>query len=199
MLAHAHGLRGGRVGAVGALDGAVDVPAQLRELGQLLRGHLVARARQRDVERLLHDRRALREDHDAVGEVDGLVDVVRDEQDRDAVVVADLQHEVLEVGARLRVDGGERLVHQQDLGPVGEPAGDRHALLHAARELPRVLVGEAVEADRARAPARPSAGARAWRAACAAAGTRRWRRRSSTGTASGCSPGRRAPSARAAR
>ncbi len=140
-------LRLGRWARVVALDRAVDVRAQVGELGHLLRLDLVARARQVDLEDLLDDGRARREDHDAVGHVDGLVDVVGDEQDGHAVLVADAQDEVLEVGARLRVDGGERLVHEQDLGLVGEAARDRHALLHAARELPRVLVDRAGQAD----------------------------------------------------
>ena len=111
-----------------------------------------------------------------------------------------LEDQVLQVGAGLRVDRGERLVHQQDLGLVGQRAGDRHALLHAARELPRV----AVEGAASGRPTRPRRSTRrsasSPRAACAcAAGRRRSGARSSTGTASGCTPGRPAPSSPAAR
>ena len=49
--------------------------------------------------------------------------------------------------AGLVVERAERLVEQQDLGIVGERAGDRHALLHAARELLGVVVLEAAQAD----------------------------------------------------
>ena len=87
------------------------------------------------------------QDDDPVGEIDRLVDVVRDEEDRDPELVAHLEHQVLEVAARLRVDGRERLVHEQDRGLVRERARDRDALLHAARELPWVVVDEAREAD----------------------------------------------------
>jgi hypothetical protein len=73
---------------------------------------------------------------------------VRDEEDRDAVLLLDAQHEILEVSARLRVDGGERLVHQEDRRLVGERAGDRHALLHAPRELPRIVIDESGQPDR---------------------------------------------------
>ena len=90
---------------------------------------------------------ALREHDDAVGEVDGLVDVVGDEEDRDPVVLAHLEDEVLEVAARLRVDGGERLVHEQDRRLVGERAGDRDALLHPAGELPGIVVDESRQPD----------------------------------------------------
>ena len=65
-----------------------------------------------------------------------------------AEVVADLQDEVLEVGAGLRVDRGERLVHEQQLGLVGQRAGDGDALLHAAGELPRVAVADVGQPDR---------------------------------------------------
>ena len=56
--------------------------------------------------------------------------------------------QVLEVGPGLRVDRRERLVHEQHPRLVRDRAGDRHPLLHAAGELPRV--GAA-----ARRPARP--------------------------------------------
>ena len=59
----------------------------------------------------------------------------------------DLQQLVLQLLARHRVERAERLVHQQELGIVGEHARDRDALLHAARELVRIGVGEALQAD----------------------------------------------------
>jgi hypothetical protein len=90
----------------------------------------------------------VRQDDDAVCHVHGLVDVVRDEEDRDAVLLLHPQDEILEVSARLRVDGGERLVHQQDRRLVGERAGDRDTLLHAPGELPRIVVDEARQPDR---------------------------------------------------
>jgi hypothetical protein len=124
------------------------VAAQRRELTELLRRDLVARARQVDRNDFLHLGRGVREDDDAVGEVDRLVDVVRDEEDRDSVLVAHLQHQVLQVASGLRVHRCERLVHEQDLRLVGERAGDRDPLLHAARQLPRVAVEEARQADR---------------------------------------------------
>src|SRR3954451_10016190 len=63
------------------LDEPRDVAAQLREFGQLLRRDLVARARKRHRHDLLHLRRRVREEDDAVVEVDRLVDVVGDEED----------------------------------------------------------------------------------------------------------------------
>ena len=49
--------------------------------------------------------------------------------------------------ARLRVERAERLVHQQDARLLGKRAHDRDALLHAARKLVRIGVGEFLEAD----------------------------------------------------
>ena len=45
------------------------------------------------------------------------------------------------------VEGAEGLVHQQQGRIERERTGDRYALLHAARELPRVVVLEAGELD----------------------------------------------------
>ena len=45
------------------------------------------------------------------------------------------------------VERPERLVHQQQLRVEGQRPGDRHPLLHAARQLPGMLVGEALELD----------------------------------------------------
>src|SRR6266568_2651897 len=80
--------------------------------------------------------------HHAVGEVDRLVDVVGDEDNGDVEFIAHPQDQVLELEAGLRVDRGERLVHQQQLGLVDKRPGDRHPLLHPARQLPRVLPPE---------------------------------------------------------
>ena len=49
--------------------------------------------------------------------------------------------------AGLRVERGERLVHQQDFRIDGERAGEIDALAHAAGELARVIVLEAFEPD----------------------------------------------------
>jgi hypothetical protein len=48
--------------------------------------------------------------------------------------------------AGLRVERGERLVHEEDRGPHGECARDADALAHAAGELLRIGIGELGEA-----------------------------------------------------
>ena len=45
------------------------------------------------------------------------------------------------------VERAERLVHQQQLRIERQRAGDRDALLHAARQLPRMPFGECLELD----------------------------------------------------
>ena len=54
----------------------------------------------------------------------------------------DLEQELLHQHARLEVERGERLVHQDELRAADQRARDRHALLHAAGELVRVVLGE---------------------------------------------------------
>ena len=56
------------------------------------------------------------------------------------------------------VERAERLVHEQDVGVLRQGAGQRHALAHAAGQLVRPPVGEAVELHRSR-----SSGALAFR------------------------------------
>jgi len=63
------------------------------------------------------------------------------------VVTPDLQQFVLKLFARQRVKRTERLVHQKDIRIIGEHARDRHALLHAAGQLVRISIGEALEPD----------------------------------------------------
>ena len=74
----------------------------------------------------------------ALAEVHRLVDVVGDEEEGHAEVAPDLADQVLQVGPGLRVDGGERLVHQQHAGLVRDGTRDGHPLLHTAGELPGV-------------------------------------------------------------
>ena len=121
-----------------------------------------------------------------------------------AVSRADVEQLLVEPLARHLVEGAERLVHQQDGRVQGERAGDRHALLHAARELPRVVLGEFLEADQAQQRARPllALGARAARPARAAAARSRARCATRRARASGRrsrSRGRDGPAARSCR
>ena len=66
---------------------------------------------------------------------------------RRAGLGADAQQLGLHVLAGHLVEGAERLVHQQQRRVGGERPGDGDPLLHAARQLPRPVVGEVAELD----------------------------------------------------
>ena len=86
------------------------------------------------------------EDEDAVGEDDGFVDAVCDEEDGCALPGPDGEEFGLEVGAGLGVEGAEGFVHQEGFWACGEGAGDADALAHAAGEFVGVARGEGFEA-----------------------------------------------------
>ena len=86
--------------------------------------------------------RARLHDHDAVGKECTLEHGMGDEDDGDAGLAPEPQHVVIEFLPGNLVERGERLVHQQQLGPGHQRAGDRNPHLHAARELARISVGE---------------------------------------------------------
>ena len=89
----------------------------------------------------------LRQDDDAVGEHDRLLDVVRHEHDRARIGVQRRGEPVLHLQARQRVERGERLVEAEHR-PAGEQrARERDALAHPARQLVRPGVLEALEAE----------------------------------------------------
>ena len=80
-----------------------------------------------------------------------LVQIVGDE-DGGLVQLGRKGHELLlELAPDQRVEGRERLVHQQDLGVRGERTGEPDPLLHPARQLAREAVLVSVEVDEAEA------------------------------------------------
>ena len=103
--------------------------------------------RERHVERRLDARRPRAQHQDAIRQVDGLFHVVRDQHDGVAFLREDAQQFVLHAQAHQRVERRERLVHVEDLGLHHQRARDLGALQHAARQLVRIVVLEALEAD----------------------------------------------------
>ena len=91
-------------------------------------------------------------DGDPVGDRQGLVLVVGDEQGGDADLELDAPDLVAQLGADLGVQRRERLVEQEDLRLDRERPGERHPLLLAARELVRVAAGLVAEADQLEEP-----------------------------------------------
>ncbi len=69
----------------------------------------------------------------------------------DTPLAGDLADQLVQIGLGLDVDADRRLVDDQDLGVGGEPLGDRHLLLVAAREIADGLVERRACAPRAAA------------------------------------------------
>ena len=90
---------------------------------------------------------ALVEHRDPVAHRERLLLVVGDEDERDADVALDLLELELHLAAQLEVEGAERLVEQQHLGPVDQRAGQRDPLPLAAGELVRPPLAVPLEPD----------------------------------------------------
>ena len=121
------GVGGGGVGGAGRLGGE-----QLAGVGMLR-----ASAKRRGGGAGLDDL-ALLHHRDAVGDAADDAEVVGDEQHRHALGLLHLGEQVEDAGLDGDVEGGGRLVGDQDVGAVGERHRDHHPLALAAGELVRV-------------------------------------------------------------
>src|SRR6267378_1149607 len=118
--------------------------------GQKSRGEAsLERARPRNLHRELRldPSRTRGQDHDPVGEIEGLLRVVRDEEHGLPPLLPEPGQRVLHPGARLGVEGAEGLVEQQDGRIVGEHACDLHHLGHACGQFLRIRFLERREPD----------------------------------------------------
>jgi len=150
---------GGRPAAVGApLTQPLPVPAgsgvQRRQQPGLGRHELrpgddvgPAGPRQRHIEGAQHPGRPGRQHHDPVGQVEGLLDVVGDEQHGTAVGQPYLLQPRVHLPPRDRVERPERLIEQQHLPVEQERPQERQPLAHATGELHRPGVLEAGQAE----------------------------------------------------
>ena len=101
---------------------------------------------------------AVAHDGDPVRHRERLLLVVGDVDEGDPDLALDLLQLDLHLPAQLQVEGAERLVEQQHLGPVDERPGERDALALAARELVRPRASARLaRGRRARAPRRRGA------------------------------------------
>src|SRR6266478_3004647 len=124
-----------------------DLAVEVHEFGVEANLGDVAGARQVDVVDALEPRRPGGEHNHLVGERDRLFEIVSDEEDGLPGFLPELEQLVLHDLARLHVERGERLVHQQD-ARIDDPAlRHRDALAHAAGELMGETVLEAGETD----------------------------------------------------
>ena len=80
-------------------------------------------------------RRFAAEEHDAIGEAERLIDVVSHQEHGPGAVAADLAQEVSHLQSGERVEGGERLVQEEDRGLADERPRQANALRHTAGEL----------------------------------------------------------------
>ena len=92
-----------------------------------------------------HAARAARQQHDAVAEPDGLAHVVGDEEDRQALLAPEALDLVVQQVAGHRVERAEGLVHEHDVGALGERSSQLDPLTHAAGQLVGELALEALE------------------------------------------------------
>ena len=202
-------LRGTGRGRTGGVGGGVHVTARRRRVQRTSAsvddppGQLVGRA--------VGDDGAAGQDQDAVGQLLGLVEVVRGQQDRGVVHVGQSVHQVVELAPRLGVEAGGRLVEEQQLGPADDADGDVEPAALPAGE----LAGPACRRARSARPPRsarrrPRAGgsrrrvggvvaSRGGRAARAPATCRGRARTAAPRRAGPATPRRRAPGRRRAR
>src|SRR5260221_5898033 len=116
------------------LEGARDLgPEPLDEVRAIafeLRADHAARPRHVDRHAVQHAAGARREHDHAIRQIDGLADVIGDEDDRLARAAPDVQQERLHLVARLHVERRARLGHEAGLGRPAEGGRERHPLLH---------------------------------------------------------------------
>ena len=91
--------------------------------------------------------RGLVQDDAVVGHEKDARQLVRHDDDGDADVAAERDDELVELDRRDRVEAGGRLVEEQEIGLEHQGAGDAGALLHAARDFARQVLGERTEPD----------------------------------------------------
>src|SRR5688572_22017742 len=93
------------------------------------------------------DHAAALELHDAVGDAGGVVDVAREEHDRDAVLVGDGAQEEQQVRALLGLEPAGRLVGEQDGRAADQRAREGGALALGGRQVAGHLVPPLAEPD----------------------------------------------------
>ena len=89
--------------------------------------------------------RPLRQQVDFVGEGDRLLEIMGDQKDADPLALDQRDDVFHHAGADDRIEGGERLVHQDELGLHRQHLGERDALALAAAQVPGKPVAEAGE------------------------------------------------------
>src|SRR5260370_5982936 len=121
----------------GAIEGTVE-RRQDAALDEIEGGGLpVARSRQIAGDFLIHAAGMGPHHHDAIGENDRLLDVVRHHDQRRLKIGPELEEMILQVGAGEGIERGERLVEKENLGPRAPSARDGNPLCAPPRHRPR--------------------------------------------------------------
>ena len=94
----------------------------------------VGRAQENILGRAALDDASSFEDGDPVADLERLVEIVADENDRLLEVLLQRQQFVLQFVANERIESREWFVHQENVGVGGEGARQADPLLHAARQ-----------------------------------------------------------------
>src|ERR671918_532944 len=125
------------------------LPNATKVRGEAVRADHLPLARTRKVDRHVGHDAARPRTHDQypIREKDRLEDVVRDEHRRESLGCPDPQELQVHLLPGELVEGGERLIQAHDMRLQQERSGDGHALLHPARELPRILRRERAQPD----------------------------------------------------
>jgi hypothetical protein len=87
------------------------------------------------------------EDNYAVGELGGLLDIVRDQNDGARPLGQNTRQLLPHPQPSQVIQRGERLIHKQDVRVAGEGAGQFHQLPHAAGKLVGIMVFESLPPD----------------------------------------------------
>ena len=86
-------------------------------------------------------------DHHVIAELQGLGEIVGDEDHRLAELAVEADHLVLHIAPDQRVEGAEGFVEEHHLGVAGEGASEADPLLLATRELVGIAVCHPIQAD----------------------------------------------------
>ena len=116
------------------------VPVELRHRTQQADGVRMFRQPQQAGDIGLLDDAAAVHHRDLVGEFRHHAEVVGDQQDRHAGLLAQLAQQVQDLRLNGDIEGSRRLVGDQEARVAGQRHGDHHPLAHAARQAVRIVV-----------------------------------------------------------
>ena len=134
--------------AFGNLNLLVNVPTQFSKTSKRSGVELISLVREIDGYIFLNNRGRAGENDNSLTQIDRFVNVVGDKQHCYTQGLPDIANQILQVGSCLSINCREGLVHEKNLGLIGDGSCDRNSLLHAARKLPRVALGNVRQADR---------------------------------------------------